>query len=82
LSLRERFPTRYYGPKVVNGVYMSRSNVELNREFNSPNVIGVMQSIRLRYAGHMIRVTEDLPQRALFRAVPEGRRNQRRPKFR
>jgi hypothetical protein len=30
----------------------------------------------------MIRDAEDLPQRALYRAVPEARRNQRRPKSR
>jgi hypothetical protein len=45
-------------------------------------VIGVVKSNRLRYAGHMIRGAGDLPQRALYRAVPEGRRNQGRPKSR
>jgi hypothetical protein len=37
---------------------------------------------RLRYAGHMIRRPEDLPQKVLFRAKPNGRRKQRRPKSR
>jgi hypothetical protein len=46
------------------------------------NVIGVVKSNRLRYSGRMISVAEDLPQRALFRAVPKGRRNQGRPKSR
>jgi hypothetical protein len=54
----------------------------MNSKFNSPNVIGVVKSNRLRYVEHMIRGTEDLPQRVLFRAVLEGRRNQGRPKSR
>jgi hypothetical protein len=28
------------GPKIVDGVYRSKYNFELDREFNSPNVIG------------------------------------------
>jgi hypothetical protein len=40
---------------------MSSYNFEFVKEFNSPNVIGVMESNRLRYDEHMIRVTEDLP---------------------
>jgi hypothetical protein len=65
-----------YGPKLVYGVYSSRYNFELDREFNSSNVVGVVKSNRLHYAGHMIRGAEDLQQRALFRAVPEGKQNQ------
>jgi hypothetical protein len=37
---------------------------------------------RLRYAGHVIRRPEDLPQKAICRAKPNGRRNQGRPKSR
>jgi hypothetical protein len=44
-----------------DGLCRSKYNLKLDREFNSPNVIG---------AGHMIRGAKDLPQRALFtRAV-------------
>jgi hypothetical protein len=53
-------------------VYRSRYNFELDREFNSPNIIGVVKSNRLRYAGH--KGVEDLSQRALYRAILEGRR--------
>jgi hypothetical protein len=57
-------------------------NHELDKEFNSPNALNVTKTSRLRYAGHMIKRSEDLPQRALFRAKSNGRRNQRRPKSR
>jgi hypothetical protein len=70
------------GPKIENGVYRRRYNHELEREFDSPNVLNVTKTNRLRYAGHMIRRPEDLPQKALFRAKPIGRRNQGRPKSR
>jgi hypothetical protein len=56
-----------HGSKIVDGVY------SYNFELDSPNVIGVVKNIRLRYAGHMMRGAEGLPQRVLFRAVPEGR---------
>jgi hypothetical protein len=70
------------GPKIENGVYRRRYNHELEREFDSPNVLNVTKTSRLRYAGHMIRRPEHLPQKSLFRAKPIGRKNQGRPKSR
>jgi hypothetical protein len=69
------------GPKIENGVYRRRYNHELDKEFNSPNALNVTKTSWLRYAGHMIRRPEDLSQKALFRAKPNGRKNQGRPKF-
>jgi hypothetical protein len=71
-----------YGPKIVDGVNKSRYNLEIDREFNSPNVIGVVKSNRLPHVGQIIRTIEDLPQTALYRTVREGKRNQEIPKFR
>jgi hypothetical protein len=67
-------------PKIENGVYRRKYNHELDREFNSPNALNVTKTSRLRYAGHMIRRPEELPQKALFRAKSNERRNQGRPK--
>jgi hypothetical protein len=58
-------------------IYRRRYNHELEREFDSPNALNVTKTSRLRYAGHMIRRPEELPQKALFRDKPIGRRNQR-----
>jgi hypothetical protein len=66
------------GQKIEKGVYSH----ELDKEFNRPNALHVTKISRLRYAVHMIRRPEDLPQKALFRAKPNGRRNQGRPKSR
>jgi hypothetical protein len=37
-----------FGPKIIDGVYRSRYNFELNREFKNPNDIGVVKNNRLR----------------------------------
>jgi hypothetical protein len=70
------------GPIIENVVYRRRYNHELDKEFDSPNALNVTKTSRLRYAGHMIRKPEDLPQKTLFRAKPNGRRNQGGPKSR
>jgi hypothetical protein len=67
-------------PKIEYSVYRRSYNHELNKKFNSLNALNVTKTSRLRYAGHMIRRLEDLPQKALIRAKPNGRRNQGRPK--
>jgi hypothetical protein len=67
-------------PEIENGVYRRRYNPELDKEFDSPNALNITKTSRLRYSGHIIRRPEDLPQKALFRAKPNGRRNQGRPK--
>jgi hypothetical protein len=70
------------GQEIKNDVYRRRYNHELDKEFVCPNALNVTKTSRLRYAGHMFRRPEDLPQKTLFRAKPIGRRNQRNPKFR
>jgi hypothetical protein len=59
-----------------------RYNHEFDKEFNRSNALHVTKTSRLCYAGHMIRRPEDLPQKALFRAITNGRRNEGRPKSR
>jgi hypothetical protein len=70
------------GPKIEYGVYRRRYNHELDKEFDSPNALNVTKTSKLRFAVHIIRRPEDLPQQILFRAKPNGRRNQGRPKSR
>jgi hypothetical protein len=70
-------------PEIENGVYRRRYNHELDKEFNSPKALNVTKISRLRYVGHRIRRPhQDLLQNALFRAKPNARRNQGRPKSR
>jgi hypothetical protein len=53
------------GPKIENGVYRRRYNHELDKEFNLPNALNVTKISRLRNAVHMIKMPENLPQKAL-----------------
>jgi hypothetical protein len=77
-----RFSERYAVRKSKMVSNRRRYNHEIDKEFDSPNALNVTKTSKLRYAGHMIRRSEDLPQKALFRAKPNGRRNQGRPKSR
>jgi hypothetical protein len=77
--LRGRFSEQYAARKFY---LQEEIQPRLDKEFNSPNALNVTMTSRLRYAGHMIGRLEDLPQKALFRAKPNGRRNQGRPKCR
>jgi hypothetical protein len=43
------------GPKIEKGVYRRRYNHELDKEFDSPNVLNVTKTSGLRYDGPMIR---------------------------
>jgi hypothetical protein len=52
-----------WGLKIENVVYRRRYNHELEREFDSPNVLNVTKTSRLRYTGHIIKRPEDLPQK-------------------
>jgi hypothetical protein len=69
------------GPKIKMGS-RRRYNHELDKKFNNPNALNVTKTRRLRYDVHMSRRPEDLPQKSLFRAKPNRRRNQGRPKSR
>jgi hypothetical protein len=64
--LHDRLRT-IYGPKIENSVYRRRYTHEFDKELNSPNALNVTKTSKMRYAGHMIRIPEDLPQRAVFR---------------
>jgi hypothetical protein len=57
-----------------------RYNFELERKFGSSDVINV--KIRLCYVGDMIRRPDDLLQKSVFLARPQGTRRQGRPKSR
>jgi hypothetical protein len=44
----------------------TEEDAQLEREINSPFVINIVKTKRLRYAGYMIRRPEDLPQKVIF----------------
>jgi hypothetical protein len=71
---------RIFGPKrdEVTGEWRRLHNKELHALYSSPNIIRVIKSRRLRWAGHVARMGE---RRGAYRALvgkPEGRRPRRR----
>jgi hypothetical protein len=75
---------RIFGPKRVEviGEWRRLHNKELYALYSSPNIIRVIKSIRLRWAGHVTRMGE---RRRAYRALvgkPEGRRQLGKPRHR
>jgi hypothetical protein len=75
---------RVFGPKrdEVTGEWRKLHNVELNDLYSLPNIVRVVKSRRMRWAGHVARMEED---RGVYRVLvgkPEGNRPLRRPRHR
>jgi hypothetical protein len=72
-----------FGPKSeVDGSRRKLHNDELHSLYSSPNIIKVIKSRRMRWAGHVARVGEE---RGVYRVLvgrPEGKRLLGRPKRR
>jgi len=75
---------RIFGPRrdEVTGEWRRLHNEELNSLYSSPNIVRVIKSIRMRWAGHVARMGEE---RVMYRVLvgkPEGRRPLGRPRRR
>ena len=68
---------RIFGPKrdEVTGEWRKLHNEELNDLYSSPNIVQVIKSRRMRWAGHVARMGE---MRGVYRVLvgkPEGKRS-------
>jgi len=75
---------RVFGPKrdEVTGEWRKLHNEELNDLYSLPNIVWVVKSKRVRWAGHVAHMGED---RGVYRVLvekPEGRRPLGRPRRR
>ena len=75
---------RIFGPRrdEVNGEWRRMRNEELNDLYSSPNIVRVIKSRRMRWAGHVARMSEE---REVYRVLVgklEGKRSQGRPRRR
>ena len=71
-----------FGAIQENGVFRRRFNFELQRDYGEANIIAIIKTNRLRWAGHLARMEDERPAKTLFRNVPAGRRSVGRPKMR
>jgi hypothetical protein len=81
---KSRVLRRIFGPKrdEVTGEWRKLHNEELNDLYCSPNIVRVIKSRRMRWAGHVARMGE---RRGVYRVLvgkPEGNRPLGRPRFR
>ena len=66
-----------FGPKMdENGEWRRFHNEELHSLYRSPNIVRVIKSRRLRWAGHVVRMEE------IFTGKPTGKRPLGRPRRR
>jgi len=75
---------RIFGPRrdEVTGEWRRLHNEELNDLYFSPNILRVIKSRRMRWAGHVARMSEE---RGVYRVLvgePEGKRPLGRPRRR
>jgi hypothetical protein len=75
---------RIFGPKrdEVSGEWRRLHNEELHDLYSSPNIVWMIKSRRMRWAGHLARIGE---KRVVYRVLvgkPEGKRPLGRPRRR
>jgi hypothetical protein len=75
---------RVFGPKrdEVTGKWRKLHNEELNNLYSLPNIVRVVKSRRLRWAGHVARMGEERGVHRVLVGKPEGKRSLGRPRRR
>jgi len=66
----------------VTGEWRRLHNEELNALYSSPNIVRVIKSRRMRWAGHVARMSEERRAYRVLVGKPEGRRPLGRPRRR
>ena len=75
---------RIFGPRrdEVTGEWRRLHNEELNGLYTSPNIVRMIKSRRIRWAGHVARMGEERGAYRVLEGKPEGKRPLGRPRHR
>jgi hypothetical protein len=81
---QNRVLRRIFGPKKdgLTGQWRKLHNDELNDLYSSPNIVQVIKSRRMRWAGHVARMEEGRGVHKVLVGKPEGKRPLGRPRRR
>ena len=66
----------------MTGGWRKLHNEELNDVYSLPNIVRVVKSRRMRWAGHVVHMGEDRGVHRVLVGKPEGKRPLRRPRRR
>ena len=81
--MENRILKRIFGPKRdENGEWRRLHNDDLQSLYRSPNVVRVIKSRRLRWAGHVARMEESKSAFKILTGKPTGKRHLGRPRRR
>jgi len=75
---------RIFGPRrdEITGEWRRLHNEELNDLYSSPNIVQVIKSTRMRWAGHVARMGGETGVYRVLVGKPKGKRPLRRPRRR
>jgi len=73
---------RIYGPICEGAAWRSRYNEELYHLYDETDLVTTVRIARLRWAGHIVRMQDNLPCKKITLDKPEGRRQVGRPNLR
>jgi len=83
-AFENRVLRKVFGPKreEVTGEWRKLHNEELNDLYSLPNIVGVVKSRRVRWAGNVSRMEDDRVVHRVLVGKPEGKRPLWRPRRR
>jgi hypothetical protein len=73
---------KIYGPVYDNGIWRIRTNKELMALYQELGIVAEIKKARLRWLGHVERMSEDRVIKKLYMSKSEGRRSVGSPKMR
>jgi hypothetical protein len=79
---KERFLRKIDGPKCKQGVWRTRSNLDIQNLYMSPDTVTDIKIRRLERLGHVVRTEDTSLPKMVFNAKPESRRGVGRPRLR
>ena len=77
-----RIIRKIYGPVFENGQWRILHNEEINQLISNEDIVRFIKALRIRWLGHIERMSEDRIVKSTFKSNPDGRRKRGRPKKR